>query len=156
MSRTGVPGPPCRYGGNDAHHQGDDETGGALPAGLAALLLAAPAPVQAAHRSVDRHDWLYLSVTRGDVRSGDTRGTMLLCDPPEGHARAAEACAQLRAARGDIRAVPHTDGVCSMVYAPVTVHARGQWQGRAVDYTETFANACEMRTRTGKVFALDG
>ncbi|MGV9252441.1 SSI family serine proteinase inhibitor [Streptomyces sp. NPDC003697] len=126
-----------------------------LPAAVA-LLLAASVPVHAAHRSAGQRDWLYLSVTRGDVRSGATREALLLCDPPEGHARAAEACAQLRTARGDIRTIPRTDGVCSMVYAPVTGHARGEWQGRAVDYTETFGNACVMRARTGKVFALDG
>ena len=39
--------------------------------------------------------------------------------------------------------------------APVTVHARGQWSGRTVDYTERFSSACFMTARTGSVFALD-
>ncbi|MET8243998.1 SSI family serine proteinase inhibitor [Streptomyces sp. NPDC005202] len=127
----------------------------ALPA-AAAVLIAGPAPAQAAHRHVDQGDWLYVTVTRGDARSGDTRGTLLQCDRPQGHSRATEACAQLKAARGDIRGIPPKDTFCSMIYAPVTVQARGQWQGRAVDYTETFANACVMKARTGEVFALDG
>ncbi|MEU7060618.1 SSI family serine proteinase inhibitor [Streptomyces sp. NPDC046197] len=126
-----------------------------LPA-AAALLIAGSVPAQAAHRPVDRGDWLYVSVTRGDSRSSDTRGTLLLCDPPRGHSRASQACAQLRAAGGDVRGIPHRTTFCSMIYAPVTVQARGVWQGRAVDYTETFANACVMRARTGDVFALDG
>ncbi|MEW2297470.1 SSI family serine proteinase inhibitor [Streptomyces sp. NPDC006743] len=126
----------------------------------AALLLAAAVPAQAARttpRQADRGDWLYVTVTHGDTRSGgDTRGTLLLCDPPHGHSHAAQACAELRSARGDIRGIPRKDVFCSMIYAPVTVQARGEWQGRAVDYTETFANACEMNARTGNVFTLDG
>ncbi|MEU6477615.1 SSI family serine proteinase inhibitor [Streptomyces sp. NPDC047017] len=130
----------------------------ALPA--AALLAACAAvPAQAApasHRYAD-DDWLYVTVTHGEDRSGgDTRGALLRCDPPRGHAHATEACDELRSVRGDIRGIPRRDGFCSMVYAPVTVQARGQWQGRAVDYTETFPNACQMRARTGDVFALDG
>ncbi|WP_306184276.1 MULTISPECIES: SSI family serine proteinase inhibitor [unclassified Streptomyces] len=128
----------------------------------AALLLAAALPAQAAHgaRTPHRHsgdnDWLYVTVTHGDTRSGDTRGALLRCDPPRGHSHATLACAQLRSARGDIRFVPHKDDViCSMIYAPVTVQARGEWQGRAIDYTETFANQCVMEARTGEVFALD-
>ncbi|MFF9622959.1 SSI family serine proteinase inhibitor [Streptomyces griseosporeus] len=101
-------------------------------------------------------DWLYLTVTRGDARAGDTRGTLLLCAPPQGHARAAQACAELAAADGDIAALPLKDVYCPMVYAPVTVRAQGEWDGRPVRYTETFANGCVMAARTGAVFALDG
>ena len=43
-----------------------------------------------------------------------------------------------------------------MLYAPVTVQARGQWNGRPVEYRETFSNGCVMGARTGAVFALDG
>ncbi|MEU0438618.1 MULTISPECIES: SSI family serine proteinase inhibitor [unclassified Streptomyces] len=99
--------------------------------------------------------WLYLTVTRGDARSSDTRGTLLLCDPPQGHARAARACAELAATDGDIAALPPQDVLCTMVYAPVTVRAVGEWGGRPVDYTHTFANGCEMAARTGDVFALE-
>ncbi|MFF8945118.1 SSI family serine proteinase inhibitor [Streptomyces sp. NPDC014864] len=125
-----------------------------LPA-AAALLLACPAPAQAAHRHSGRGDWLYVTVTRGDVRAGDTRRALLLCDPPRGHVHAADACSQLRSARGDIRGIPRRAVFCTMVYAPVTVHAQGRWQGRAVTYTQTFANTCEMKARTGEVFALE-
>ncbi|MFF4396341.1 SSI family serine proteinase inhibitor [Streptomyces sp. NPDC001480] len=126
---------------------------------LAAVALLAAGPAAAAATTpggAGRSDWLYLTVARGDARNGDTRGTLLLCDPPEGHAHAAEACAELTNAKGDIRAIPQQKNVfCPMIYAPVTVHARGEWQGRPVDYRETFSNTCAMQARTGAVFALD-
>ncbi|MFJ6895965.1 SSI family serine proteinase inhibitor [Streptomyces hokutonensis] len=128
---------------------------GALLA-AAVLLAAGQAPAQAAPRQGLQGDWLYLTVTRGDSRSSDTRGTLLLCDPPQGHARAAEACAELAAASGDIDAIPARSVFCPMVYAPVAAHARGEWKGRQVDYTRTFSNRCVMAARTGDVFALEG
>jgi hypothetical protein len=136
----------------------------------AALLLACAASVPAAHavtgpdtdpapaahgRTDEGNDWLYVTVTRGDARAGDTRGTLLRCDPPQGHPHAAQACDQLRAVSGDLTAIPRRDALCSMIYAPVTARAEGRWQGRTVTYTQTFANACVMRARTGEIFALD-
>ncbi|MFC8674783.1 SSI family serine proteinase inhibitor [Streptomyces griseorubiginosus] len=119
----------------------------------AAAVLLAAAPVSAGDRSGG--DYLYLMVTKGDSRSSDTRGTLLLCDPPQGHGRAAEACAQLDAADGDIGALPAADVLCPMLYAPVTVQARGQWNGRPVEYRQSFSNTCLMEARTGAVFALE-
>jgi len=128
---------------------------GGLPA-AAALLLALVTPAYAAPQETALGNWLFVSVTTGEVRSSHTQGTLLLCDPPQGHGRAAEACAQLETTDGDIRALPTADSYCTMVHAPVTAHARGLWNGRPVDYTETFTNACVMKARTGAVFALDG
>ncbi|KOG27902.1 SSI family serine proteinase inhibitor [Streptomyces resistomycificus] len=128
--------------------------GGLLAA--AALLLATAAPADATPQESARGDWLYVTVTTGDARSSDTRGTLLLCDPPQGHRHAAEACAQLATAAGDIHAFGSREGYCPMIYAPVTAHARGRWQGRPVEYRETFSNTCVMGARTGAVFALDG
>ncbi|MFF3499706.1 SSI family serine proteinase inhibitor [Streptomyces sp. NPDC003247] len=127
----------------------------ALPAATALLLAAvAPAPA-AAPRDGLPGDWVRLTVSGGGPRSAGTRGTLLLCDPPRGHSRAAEACADLDAARGDIRSIPARDGICSLVYAPVTAAAHGRWKGRPVTYSEDFANACVMQAETGAVFALD-
>lgn len=127
----------------------------AARAGLtaAALLLAAATP--AAAGSAAGGDYLYLMVTKGDARSSDTRGTLLLCDPPQGHGRAAEACAQLDAVDGDLGALPPAEVYCPMLHAPVTVQARGQWNGRPVEYRQTFSNDCVMTARTGAVFALE-
>ncbi|MET9387538.1 SSI family serine proteinase inhibitor [Streptomyces sp. NPDC002928] len=121
----------------------------------AALLLAGAAPATA--QDPLQGNWLSLTVTRGDARSGDTPGTLLRCDPPQGHARAAEACAQLAEANGDIAAIPPKEDVfCTMVYAPVTARARGEWGGRPVEFSKTYANTCVMAARTGAVFALNG
>jgi hypothetical protein len=130
----------------------------ALRGGLltAALLAAGAAPAQAVAHDFPPNNWLYLTVAKGDARAGHRHGTLLMCDPPEGHTRAAEACDELAAVGGDISRLPVKDAFCPMVYAPVTVHARGEWSGRKVDYTETFSSACFMTARTGSVFALDG
>jgi hypothetical protein len=123
---------------------------GGLLATLALLTLGAAAPAEAPLPG----NWLYVTVTRGDVRSGDTRGALLLCDPPQGHARAAKACAELDRAGGDVGRIPLKTGMCVQVYAPVRVTARGVWDGRPVAYGHTFANRCVMAARTGSVFAL--
>jgi hypothetical protein len=119
---------------------------------MAVLLLAAAAPAPAGPSTADH---LFLMVTRGDGRSGDTRGTLLMCDPPQGHGRAAEACAQLAAVGGDIGSLPQADVFCPMLYAPVTARADGEWNGRPVEYRQTFPNGCVMGARTGAVFALE-
>ncbi|MGW7237599.1 SSI family serine proteinase inhibitor [Streptomyces sp. NPDC054804] len=124
--------------------------GGAL---LAAAALLAAGPAQAAPGATLGGDYLYLTVTKGDGRSS---ATLLLCDPPEGHSRAADACAELDTVGGDIaRLTPVRNAMCPMVYAPVTAQARGQWNGRPIEYRETFSNSCGMAARTGPVFALD-
>ncbi|GAB2716958.1 SSI family serine proteinase inhibitor [Streptomyces bullii] len=127
--------------------------GGLLAA--AALIVVCTTPAQATVPERAAGNWLYLTVTRGATPSAAPHGTLLLCDPPSGHTRAADACAELDAADGDIGGIPSKDGMCPMVYAPVTAHARGQWRGRPVTYTETFPNECVMAARTGAVFTLD-
>ncbi|KUO12747.1 SSI family serine proteinase inhibitor [Streptomyces sp. DSM 15324] len=127
-----------------------------LPAAAALLLATGAAPARAAAQDPQPANWLQLSVTRDTAPSDGTRATLLLCGPPQGHRRAAEACDQLNAVNGDLAALPAAqDTVCTLVYAPVTAHASGQWNGRAVAYSQTFSNACEMAARTGAVFALD-
>ncbi|MGW1157905.1 SSI family serine proteinase inhibitor [Streptomyces sp. NPDC002513] len=121
---------------------------------IAATALLPMAPAQAAPRPAATGNWLYLTVANGDDRSRDINGTLLLCDPPQGHSEAVEACAELDAAQGDIGRIPPDDSFCPMLYAPVTVSARGEWDGRPVEYSHTFANTCELQARTGAVFAL--
>ncbi|WP_371663299.1 SSI family serine proteinase inhibitor [Streptomyces sp. NBC_00280] len=117
------------------------------------LLLAGSTPAQAAPQEDARGNWLYVTVSRGEP-GGDTRGTLVLCDPPQGHAQAARACAELAAADGDIGGIPPRKTLCPMLYSPVTVHAEGEWNGRPLEYDRTFSNGCELGARTGAVFAL--
>ncbi|WP_062648752.1 SSI family serine proteinase inhibitor [Streptomyces maremycinicus] len=128
----------------------------ALTAAAVLLLTVGAAPALAASHDALPGNWLQLTVTRGDSRSSDTRGTLLLCDPPQGHSRAVEACDVLTRAGGDVGALT-ADGsrICPLMYAPVTVRAQGQWNGRPVDYERTFGNDCEREALTGAVFALD-
>ncbi|MEU7423593.1 SSI family serine proteinase inhibitor [Streptomyces sp. NPDC040750] len=128
-------------------------TAGAL---LAAAGLLAASPARAESRAAFPGNWLYLTVTRGDAHSGDTRGTLLLCDPPQGHAHAVQACAELADAGGEIGRIPARGGFCSMIWAPVRAQARGEWNGRPVRFQETYSSRCVMTARTGSVFALDG
>ncbi|MDQ0384687.1 hypothetical protein J2S54_001507 [Streptomyces sp. DSM 42143] len=145
-------------------------TTAAARAGLlaaAALLLACAAPAQAAAERDPAGDWLLLTVTPDDAQPGilpgapakdrpdATRGALLLCDPPRGHARAARACAELDAVNGRIADIPLRETHCPMIHAPVTAQARGQWRGQPVEYTQTFSNDCVMAARTGAVFAWD-
>lgn len=127
---------------------------GVLPALLA--LLACTAPAQADAPSGDTgQTLLHLTVTPQQARTAAPHRALLRCDPPSGHARAADACADLAASDGRIDGIPQKNAYCTMLYAPVTAHARGQWRGRPVDYTETFPNRCTLEARTGAVFALD-
>ncbi|KPH99273.1 Subtilisin inhibitor [Actinobacteria bacterium OK074] len=123
-------------------------------AAATALLTAVPAHATAHDRIPG--NWLYVKVTKGDAHSSDTSGTLLMCDPPQGHAHAAEACAQLATADGDIGRIPRADTNCPMIYAPVTASAHGEWHGSPVEYTRTFTNACDLAAGTGAVFAFAG
>ncbi|WP_432031137.1 SSI family serine proteinase inhibitor [Streptomyces antibioticus] len=130
----------------------------ALPAAVAAVLLLAAAAVPAHAASGDARpgDWLRLTVTRGTGQSGETRSAVLLCAPPQGHSRAAEACGQLAAADGDpARLAPRPGAICAMLYAPVTARASGRWGGQPVEFSQTYGNDCELEALTGAVFALD-
>ncbi|MFF7142139.1 SSI family serine proteinase inhibitor [Streptomyces nodosus] len=121
---------------------------------LAAAVLTLSAPAPAIARPADVGNWLYLTLSKGDALTRDVRGTLLMCDPPQGHPRAARACAELAAAQGDVDRIPPEQTICPMIYAPVSVSARGEWNGRHVEYEHTFANACDLTARTGAVFAL--
>ncbi|GAA3505824.1 hypothetical protein GCM10019016_129370 [Streptomyces prasinosporus] len=127
---------------------------GALLAAVALLACATPAPADTGRTAPE--NWLVLTVDRGEAPSATASGGLLRCDPPRGHRRAADACAELAAAHGDIAGIPPKDAVCPMVHAPVTARAHGEWGGRPVTYAETFPNRCVMAARTGSVFALDG
>ncbi|MFE2042888.1 SSI family serine proteinase inhibitor [Streptomyces sp. NPDC059477] len=127
---------------------------GTLLAGL--LLATAAVPAGATEQPSLPGNWLYLTVTRGDTQSSDTRGTLLMCNPPQGHSQATTACGQLASADGDIGNISSLAATtCPMLYSPVTAHARGQWSGRSVEFRQTFSNDCELRGSTGVVFELD-
>jgi subtilisin inhibitor-like len=94
--------------------------------------------------------YLALSITFDD---GSGRAAWLGCAPARGsHPKAARACGTLAAVAGDPAAIPDREGVCPMVYAPVTARATGRWHGTAVHYRERFTNSCAMTLGTDGLF----
>lgn len=83
------------------------------------------------------------------------RTVTLQCYPTGGtHPKAAQACADVTRAGGDLAQMPANANprACFMIYSPVTVTAQGQWHGQAVRYTKKFPNTCVMHDKTGSVF----
>ncbi|MGI5351566.1 SSI family serine proteinase inhibitor [Streptomyces sp. CA-250714] len=95
---------------------------------------------------------VFLSISGS--KKATIRGVLLQCEPsPRGrHPKAAEACAALDKARGNLSALPRKRGNCTMQHAPVTVAAYGSHRGQAVHWKKTFPNACAMHRATGPVF----
>ncbi|MFF4896456.1 subtilase-type protease inhibitor [Streptomyces sp. NPDC001068] len=79
------------------------------------------------------------------------RAVTLNCAPAASgtHPAAAQACAELRGAGGDLDALaPRNDVWCTKLYDPVVVTVAGVWQGKRVSYEHTFGNQC-MRDAYG-------
>ncbi|WP_119727513.1 SSI family serine proteinase inhibitor [Thermomonospora amylolytica] len=86
--------------------------------------------------------------------TGATETVTLSCDPVGGtHPDAADACADLAAANGDITRIPPANAVCVAVYEPVTAYASGIWNGRSVYFSKVYTNdACANVATGGNVF----
>ncbi|MDT0305122.1 SSI family serine proteinase inhibitor [Streptomonospora wellingtoniae] len=136
----------------------------ALITGLAALAPSAYAEEGAAESAGSPNSAAHmpgaamrLSAVRPQENTTDT--TTLHCRPAGGsHPDPAAACAALDRAGGDFDALGETSPqttMCTMQYAPVRVRASGVWQGRTVDYTETFSNACVAAAETAGVFDFE-
>ncbi|MBO8196505.1 protease inhibitor SIL-V5 [Streptomyces oryzae] len=125
---------------------------------MAALALAVPllatqsAPAVGAASADGKTQGVFLSISSS--RKAAIRGVLLQCEPkPRGrHPKAAEACAALDKAHGNLAALPRKRGHCTMQHAPVTVAARGSHRKKAVNWKKTFPNACAMHLATGPVF----
>ncbi|MFC5287970.1 SSI family serine proteinase inhibitor [Actinokineospora guangxiensis] len=121
-------------------------------AAVGAALVAGPVAIAAQHDSEDR-GVLALTVTG---RDGGTKVGTLHCGPDGGtHPSASSACDQLSQVNGEISQL-NTDPtmMCTLEYDPVTATARGTWDGKVVDFRETFPNKCAMWSYTGTVFNL--
>ncbi|WP_217545073.1 subtilase-type protease inhibitor [Streptomyces sp. GbtcB6] len=85
------------------------------------------------------------------------RAVTLNCAPGASgtHPAAAEACAELRGAGGDLDALaPRSDVWCTKLYDPVVVTVEGVWQGKRVSYEHTFGNQCMRDAYGTSVFAF--
>lgn len=128
--------------------------------GLAgATLVATPATADttAAAPQPEATTQLGLSVVPGDggaITTNAAHGVNLMCDPPSGtHPAAAQACADLAAANGEIANIAEDQTVfCPQIFEPVTALALGTWRGELVVFMETFPNSCVLAAQTGAVF----
>ncbi|MER5888252.1 SSI family serine proteinase inhibitor [Streptomyces sp. NPDC001941] len=127
-----------------------------LAVAAAGALLAPGATVAQAREQAPRAypgDWMYVAVIQGEEALGNVNGALLRCpDGKGGHPHAKEACKELKAAEGDITRIKPRDGVCPMIYRPVTAMAYGVWNGRRAVFAKTFPNECVMKTATRSVF----
>lgn len=102
---------------------------------------------------------LVLTLGHGDSAATVTpeRAVTLTCAPTSSgtHPAAAQACAELRAAGGDLDALAdRSDVQCTKEYAPVVVTVDGVWRGKRVSYEHTFANECVKSSHGASVFTF--
>jgi hypothetical protein len=122
----------------------------------AAAGLAPGAPATASHGGTG--SWLQVTIgaptTPGPSDRTEPIVAWLTCDPAGGnHPFAAEACADLTAAGGDIAAIAPIGG-CGGVSQPVEITAWGRWQGQPVLFIETADNDGCARISHGLVFRI--
>lgn len=93
---------------------------------------------------------LVLAVGRGEAAATATveRAVTLNCAPAPGgtHPSADAACRELTSVEGEFAMLAGSSGrPCTRQWDPVTITATGVWQGKRVDWSATYGNACEMR-----------
>lgn len=122
----------------------------------AALVGTALAPALAhAEPDSSAHSMVNLSI-RGEARD-DIRTAFLTCEPTGGsHPYAQDACQALKDVNGDFTKLTteHSTSTCPLNYKPVTLTAKGRWQGKPVTFEKTFPNDCVAGAATGKVFSF--
>ncbi|MFD8635833.1 MULTISPECIES: subtilase-type protease inhibitor [unclassified Streptomyces] len=101
---------------------------------------------------------LVLGVTAGDDAHRGTvlRAVTLVCAPTPGgtHPDPVAACGELRRSgtRLDALTTPAADTACTREWKPMTVTADGVLDGRRLNYTHVFANACGLRSTESVLF----
>ncbi|WP_436522022.1 SSI family serine proteinase inhibitor [Actinoplanes sp. HUAS TT8] len=96
-----------------------------------------------------------LTLTRVADAGGGAAAVKLTCDPDGGgHPDPPQACAQLSRVGADPARITPADRYCFLLYKPVTARLSGVWRGRAVRWSHTYGNSCEMSRATGILFAF--
>ncbi|MEU5313035.1 subtilase-type protease inhibitor [Streptomyces sp. NPDC021562] len=129
--------------------------------GLTAVAVSGPltGAAVAAPSSLYAPSALVLTTGHGSDAATATpeRAVTLTCAPAASgtHPAAAQACAELRGAGGDLNALtPRSDVWCTKLYDPVVVTVEGVWQGKRVSYERTFGNTCMRDAYGSSVFAF--
>lgn len=123
---------------------------------LAGAALAGPSTAPAALYAPSA---LVLTVGHGitAAAAAPERAVTLSCAPTSSgsHPAASDACAELRAAGGDLTALtPRDDVMCTWEYNPVVVTVQGVWEGKRVSYERTFSNECVKNASATSVFSF--
>ncbi|NUP04419.1 MAG: protease inhibitor SIL-V5 [Nonomuraea sp.] len=85
----------------------------------------------------------------------EDRHGVLDCTPGQVLPANDAACAALEQVGGNpARLSGRTDVFCTTDYDPVSVEARGVWDGTRYRYSQTFSNACQLAVTTGPVFRI--
>lgn len=122
----------------------------AVPA--AVLLAAYPAAASTPDPLADPASAFTLSI---EDEAGVLAETTLECEPTGGsHPQADGACSALAEVDGDVSAVSYSEEACVFIYAPVTAHLSGKWDGSIVEYQETFPNRCVLVSEKGPIFGF--
>ncbi|MER6997539.1 subtilase-type protease inhibitor [Streptomyces sp. NPDC000410] len=131
-------------------------------AATAALVLTTVAAAGVAHARPAQPTGLHapsamvLTVGKGEAAATSTveRAVTLSCIPTPGgsHPAPAAACGELDAVNGEFgRLSVKPTKACTRQWDPVTVTASGVWQGKRVDWSATYGNACEMQASMPEV-----
>ncbi|MDI9888901.1 subtilase-type protease inhibitor [Streptomyces sp. HNM0645] len=104
---------------------------------------------------------LVLTTAHGEsATTGPEHAVVLTCAPGATgtHPDSEGACAALAQVKGEFGSLAEISRgqprFCTREYNPVTVTARGVWQGMRVNYEHTFANECVKNTEGAAVFAF--
>ncbi|WP_167768834.1 SSI family serine proteinase inhibitor [Nocardia sp. CS682] len=124
--------------------------------GAAAALGVSMAPV-GAEPAAEAQSVVSLSVGPGvSTEVGGKRVVSLICAPRIGgtHPKAEQACANLAAADGNIRALADftVPPLCSQDFVPVVAAIDGVWRGEPVSDHGFFSNECVLHATTVAVF----
>jgi hypothetical protein len=119
----------------------------AATAAAVLLLTADPAGAAAPRKSALTVSYL--------ADAGYAAAVKLRCNPAGGaHPKKAQACRALTRVGGDPARLSPAALMCTMEYAPITAQVKGTWQGRRVNWSHKFGNACDMRRTTGALTAF--
>ncbi|HET6530621.1 MAG TPA: SSI family serine proteinase inhibitor [Actinoplanes sp.] len=89
------------------------------------------------------------------AEAGYAAAVTLRCEPAGGaHPKPARACTTLRKAGGKPGRIEPAQMMCTLEYAPITAEVRGSWRGKAVRWSKTFPNRCDLTRATGILFAF--
>ncbi|MFC9895024.1 SSI family serine proteinase inhibitor [Nocardia sp. NPDC127579] len=100
-------------------------------------------------------DSILVMVAMSEGEEPEVRSATLACKPTEGntHPKAAEACAEMAVANGDIaNLTQNAEAQCTDQAQKVVLLVTGTWNGADVHFEKEFANWCAMENAAKDVY----